>query len=205
VPTPAPDRDLVHACWRVSLVSIACTLASSAAALTIGAFDDSQVMIALGCVGIVDAVGSAALVAHFHEARAARPLSARREQLAHRTVALGLVAVGTVNGAVAIARLATGAHGGGWAGAVLAAVSLIVLVALARTKRALGRRVGSRALVADGHLSAVGAAESAVAVVGVAVSELVGLGWVDGAAALVVSGLAALVGIAEWRGERHPS
>jgi len=55
----------LRAGMRVSAVSIAWTLTSSVAAVTIGIAAGSLVLVAFGLTGVLDAAGSATLVVHF--------------------------------------------------------------------------------------------------------------------------------------------
>lgn len=59
------NPDLVRASFRVSAGSAGWTLITSAAAVTFGVISGSAVLVALGSIGFVDAVGSAALAFHF--------------------------------------------------------------------------------------------------------------------------------------------
>jgi divalent metal cation (Fe/Co/Zn/Cd) transporter len=72
-----------------------------------------------------------------------------------------------------------------------AGISLAVLAPLARAKRRLGRRMGSRALEGDGTLSAIGAATSLLALTALALYDTLGWWWADRVAALVVAAIAA--------------
>jgi divalent metal cation (Fe/Co/Zn/Cd) transporter len=97
-----------------------------------------------------------------------------------------LFVVGLGAAVVGAARLASGAQADdSFAGTVLAGVSLVVLAILSARKQAVATRVGSPALRADGRLSAVGAAQAAVALFGTLAR---GFGWssADAIAATVV-------------------
>jgi divalent metal cation (Fe/Co/Zn/Cd) transporter len=70
---------------------------------------------------------------------------------------------------------------------VLAAASVVVLLALAIRKRRVGAAVPSPALVADGFLSLVGALLAAVTVAGTGLTSAFGWWWADPTAALGVA------------------
>ena len=196
------DPDPVRASFRVSVVSVAWTAVASTASIIVGVVEASAVLVALGGVGLVDLLGSVALSFHFLHALRHERFSERRERIAHRAVSLGLVVVGLASAGGASDRLASGQESHpSLAGVLLAAASLVVLASLAWRKRALGRRLRSRALVGDSHLSAIGAVQAGVALTGIGLTRAAGLDWADAAAALAVGVLAVVVGVVTWRAE----
>jgi divalent metal cation (Fe/Co/Zn/Cd) transporter len=165
---------------------------ASTLAIAIG-FGSSVVLVAFGGIGLVDMVGSIVLTYHFRHALHHEAPSETLERAAHRLVRIGMFAVGAAAIVVSIVRLVSGDEGTAPAGGgVLAAVSLVALAALSSRKRALGREIGSRALVADGRVSGIGAAQAAVTLVGLLLTRAFEAGWADAVAALVV-GLGAVL------------
>jgi divalent metal cation (Fe/Co/Zn/Cd) transporter len=196
-----PERVDLRSAWIVSAISATWTVLSGAAAIVLGATASSAVLVAFGAVGLVDALGSATLVYHFRHALRHDELSDRLEHIAHRVVVVGLFAVGA--GAVVLGgvRLASGeATDSTIAGVVLAAVSLVVLVVLSAKKRAIARRVGSPALRSDGHLSAIGATQAGVTLVG-SVTAAIGWHWADPVAAMVVGVVTIVIGVQSRRAD----
>ncbi len=98
----------VHTAWLVSVQSIVWTVLASSAAVVLGVAGHIVVLVALGAVGLVDGIGSAALVYHFHHARRRDQLSERIEKVAHYVVILGLLFVGLGTIIVSSVRLAAG-------------------------------------------------------------------------------------------------
>jgi divalent metal cation (Fe/Co/Zn/Cd) transporter len=189
----------VRSGFVVSLVSAVWTIASGGAAIALGIASRSAVLVAFGAIGFVDAAGSVALAYHFHHAMRNDALAEHLELIAHRVVVTGLFLVGLGAVVVGVARLVTGAKADdSFAGTLLAAVSLVVLVVLSTRKQRIARRVGSPALRADGRLSAVGAAQAAVALFGTAAR---GFGWssADAIAATIVGLLAMTTAIVTRR------
>jgi divalent metal cation (Fe/Co/Zn/Cd) transporter len=182
-PTPA-----VAAARRVSEIAVAWTVTASTFAIVLGVLDASVALLAFGAVGYVDAAGSIALVHHFRHAQRHAELEDRFERRAHMVVAFGLLSVGTAAIVVGIVKLGYEPDSS-VAAVVLAAVSLVVLSALAMRKVWVGRRVPSPALVADGHLSMVGALQASVTLVGVLVPSI------DAIAAMIVGAIAVGLGI----------
>jgi divalent metal cation (Fe/Co/Zn/Cd) transporter len=85
------------------------------------------------------------------------------------------------------------------AGVALAATSAAVLAVLAWRKQRVGRAIPSRALVADGWLSATGGLLAVVTVAGTGLAAAYGWWWVDPVAAAVVGAGAVIVAAAMSR------
>lgn len=185
---------MLRAGLRISVVSFTWTLVAGAWAIALGATSNSLTLIAFGAIGLLDAVGSSALIAHFRHALRHEAISERHERLALRIVTLGMATVGVGTFIDSIVRLA--AHGSARSsagGVVLASVSLVALSVLARRKQAIARRVPSNALHADGWLSAVGAVLAGVTLVGSGLTAAFGWWWLDPVAAMVIGGAAFLL------------
>jgi divalent metal cation (Fe/Co/Zn/Cd) transporter len=189
-PAPSPTE----AAWLVSVQSIVWTACASTTAVVLGLVGHTFVLVALGAIGLVDGVGSVALAYHFHHARRHDALSERLELVAQRIVVGGLAAVGLGAIVVSVVRLISRSSGdASIAGTALAAASVLVLTVLARRKRSLARRVPSGALLSDGNVSGVGAAQAAIALVGAATTRWFNWPWADAAAALVVGSVAVVL------------
>ena len=172
---------------RVSTMSIAWTVVASTVAIAAGLKASSLVLIAFGCTGLLDAAGSLALVVHFRHALKHETFSERHERIAFLVVTGGLVLVALTTMVESVSRLLTQTQGEQTlTGIGVAAASVVVLALLARVKLALGRRIPSQALFADGLLSTTGAVLGVVTVLGTLLSAL-GWWWADPIAALVVA------------------
>lgn len=185
----------LRAAFRVSAISVAWTAVASTASIVIGVADHSTVLDAFGAIGFVDAAGSVALAHHFRHALRHERFSERLEQRAQRVVIVGLVAVGLAAIVLGGARLLTGTEADSSPGGVaIAGVSVVVLARLSRRKLTLAPQVDSAALRSDGHLSAIGATQAAVTLLGTLASAVLGAGWVDSVAAMTVGAVAVAVG-----------
>jgi hypothetical protein len=197
----ATNPAAIRASWAISVQSVAWTLVTGCAAIAIGLAKGSVVLTAFGAVGLVDAVGSAALVHHYRHGLRHGELADHLEHTAHRIVVVGLMAVGAGAITIGTVRLASDhATEASTAGTVLAGASLLVLILLSRRKLRLAEVVSSPALRSDGHLSVVGATQAGIALVGV-VTAMIGWHWADAAAATLVGAVAAAVGVQSWRAE----
>ncbi len=87
-------RPHVNSALVVSVQSVAWTVAASSAAVALGIQTGTAVLVAFGAIGIVDAIGSIALVYHFHHGMRHDELSEELERLAHSVVLVGLFLVG---------------------------------------------------------------------------------------------------------------
>ena len=172
---------------RVSTLSIAWTVVASTVAIGAGVKASSLVLIAFGCTGLLDAAGSTALVVHFRHALKHETFSERHEHIAFLVVTGGLVLVALTTMVESVSRLLTKTQGEQTlVGVAVASASVVALTLLARKKLALGRRIPSQALFADGLLSTTGAVLGVVTVLGTLLSALVWW-WADPIAALVVA------------------
>jgi divalent metal cation (Fe/Co/Zn/Cd) transporter len=193
--------DALRAGARVSLQSIAWTAASSTAAIVIGVASRSLVLIAFGLTGVLDGAASTSLLIHFRHALRHESISERKERAALRMVTAGLVVVGSLTVAESIRRLIRGGQPApsAAAGLVVAAASTVVLASLAARKRRIARAIPSRALGADGWLSATGALLAVVTVAGTGLASVFGWWWVDPVAAGLVGCGALGVAVATTR------
>ena len=170
------ERTPIVTARRVSETSVGFSLASSTLAVVLGIAAGSIVLTAFGAVGFVDAMGSVALVHHFRHALAHESLEDRFERRAHLVVAIGLVAVGAAAVIASAIRLTGSSESDVSAlGVALAGVSFVCLVVLSTFKQRIGAWLPSPALIADGHLSGVGAVQALVTLFGIGADALVRL------------------------------
>ena len=195
MPVPEQPPLLLHSAFRVSAISAVWTLLASAAAIVIGLVGDSLALVAFGVVGILDCTASVALVAHFRDARSGGTAE-HLERIALRIVTIGLVAVGLATGVVSTMHLVDRQQADGSSlNVALAAISLVALSVLSARKHYISVRLPSHALLADSHLSAVGAVLAAVTLGGTAASSSLGWWWADPVAALAIAAVAIGLGI----------
>lgn len=88
------------------------------------------------------------------------------------------------------------------AGIIIAALSLVVMPALARAKRRLGPILGSQAVVSEARQTELCAWLSGVVLVGLLANAALGWWWADPVAALGVAAAAAFETVRTWRAER---
>jgi hypothetical protein len=192
---------------RWSLASVMWTVLSSGFAIFLGVRDGVAVLVAFGAIGLVDGVGSVALVHHFRHGRLHDELSDDLEKRAHAIVLVGLLSVGCAAVIGGLVRLGESASGTAPVAAlVLGAVSCLGLSVLSVRKQQLGRALSSNALVSDGHLSAIGAIQAAVTLIGTATTRWLRWHWGDPVATALVGCVAIALSIWTFRSEhRRPT
>lgn len=177
-------------------LTIAWNAVEAVIALTAGAAAGSGALISFGLDSTIEV--SAALVALWY----LRGEAEEREALAGRLIGLSFwalaawVSFDAVTDLIGSERPDTSV-----AGIALTAVSVVVMPALAITKRRTGERLGSNALVAESSETMVCAYLSVAVLIGLVLNATVGWWWADPVAALVVAAIAAREGLEAWRGE----
>jgi divalent metal cation (Fe/Co/Zn/Cd) transporter len=190
------DPDRLHDGLRISALSLGWTIVAGSAAVLIGLIGNSLALAAFGAVGLVDAVGSGALIRQFRRAIRLEAISPRDERVTLLVVSVGMALVGLATIADSAYRLDEHLKSRpSLPGIVLAAVSVLVLLALSVGKRRIARGIPSDALRADGWLSAVGALLATVALAGTAVVKVADWWSADPIAAIAVGGAAVALSI----------
>jgi divalent metal cation (Fe/Co/Zn/Cd) transporter len=180
--------DPLRSALRWSVASVAWTVLACGVALGVGIAEGALSLVAFSLVGMLDAVGSVALVVHFRHALHHAAVSEARERVVLLIVAAGMALVALLTGGDAVARLSGGSDAStAVAAAVVALPSVFVLAVLGRGKIRIGRHIASPALVADGRVSAIGATFAAIAVIGTGADALAHAWWLDPTATLVIA------------------
>jgi divalent metal cation (Fe/Co/Zn/Cd) transporter len=88
-------------------------------------------------------------------------------------------------------------------GIVVAAASVVIMPVLARAKRRVGIKLGSRALTADAIQTSLCTWLSAIVLLGLGLNALFGWWWADPVAAICMTPIIAKEGVEGLRGEDH--
>ena len=186
-----PHSLLERALWW-SAASLGWALLVGGLSVVEGLILHSTALVGFGLGSLGDGGASATLIWRFrHELHGER---ASHELERRATLVVGIVLALISAYLVVRAGIAIAEHSepdGAPIAFAVTAVSLLVLPVLARAKLRLARPVRSRALRADGVLSAAGAALAAATLIGLALSTGVGLWWADSAAALLIAAVLA--------------
>jgi divalent metal cation (Fe/Co/Zn/Cd) transporter len=192
----APDRaDLLVAALRLSFFTIAWNGAVGAAAVSASVMDESLALASFGLSALLDMSASAVLVWRFRKEQR-DPLAAERlERRAQPLIVLAMLAVALYVGVQAVRALVVGTHPDTSAfGVILAAVSLVVLPWLGWRKLGVASHLASRALRADGILTAAAAVLAVATLTALLLNSTLAWWWADPVAALLIATALAVEG-----------
>jgi divalent metal cation (Fe/Co/Zn/Cd) transporter len=167
-------------------------------AMGAGVAASSVALVGFGIDSLIEVAAGGVVVWLFTGRRAG---SASAERIAQRLIAASFLAL-----AVYIAVDSLHALGGdhpqpSWVGIGLALVTAPTMPLLARAKRQVGRRLGSRATESEAGQNLLCAYLSVALLVGLGANALFGWWWADPLAGLVIAAVAAREGAACWRGD----
>ena len=181
---------LLERALRLSWISICFGLVAGAVSVGSGIAEHSLGVLAAGLSVLADVT---VLVWRFRTERSDPERAAHVEDLAALAVATALGIIAIALAVEAIHALIAGSHPGSSAITVISAgVSIVVLMPLAYLKRDTATRLASHALKGDSTLSAIGASTAVLALLGLALNDLLGWWWSDRAVALVIASVAVL-------------
>jgi divalent metal cation (Fe/Co/Zn/Cd) transporter len=197
---PRPDHPARARQRRAALALAWATIAwnsiEAVVAIASGRAADSIALVGFGLNSIVE-VGSAGVVVWQFAGR-----DQEREDRALRLIALSFFAFAAYVTGRALWDLTSRTEPAeSIIGIALAVASVIVMPLLAITKRRLGRRMGSRTVVADSSQTLLCSYLSVVLLVGLVANATLGWWWADPLAALAIAALAMREGREAWRGE----
>lgn len=181
----------------VVATTIAWNVIEAIVALAAGSAASSAALVGFGLDSIVEVLSAAAVAWQF-----AAPDPEQREKVALRVIAVSFFALAGyvfVDAVLSLAGLGEPEHSP--VGIVIASLSLIVMPFLSWFERRTGRELGSASAVADAKQTLICSYLSAALLAGLVLNSLLGWGWADSVAALVIVGLAVREGIKAWRGE----
>jgi divalent metal cation (Fe/Co/Zn/Cd) transporter len=183
----------------LSWLSLAWMGAEGAIAIVAGLLAGSIALIGFGIDSAIEGVASLVIVWRF---TGSRLLSHAAEERAQKLVAVQFFLLAPYVSAEAIHKLVTGEQPEtSWLGIGLVASSVVGMPFLGIAKRRLAERLGSVATRGEGTQNLLCAYLAAAVLVGLLGNALLGLWWLDPAAALVVAAVAVREGIESWRGE----
>ena len=183
----------------LSWASLAYMGIEGAVALAAGLVAGSIALVGFGIDSAIEGFASLVIVWRFSGGRLH---SEHAEQRAQRLVAIQFFILAPFITVQAIRDLAGGHHPeASWVGIGLALSSILLMPALGIAKQRIGRRLGSIATEGEGAQNLLCAYMAAALLVGLAGNALLGLWWLDPAAALAIAGLAVREGIEAWKGE----
>jgi divalent metal cation (Fe/Co/Zn/Cd) transporter len=163
-----------------------------------GILSNSIALVGFGLDSLIEVFAAGVVVWEF------RGASGERTRRALRLIGASFFVLAAYVVVEAARDLLVGSEASGSAvGIVLAAVSLLVMPALALAKRRTGRAVNSPTLLADATETLLCAYLSVILFIGLLLNASVGWWWADPLAAIGIAYLAVREGIEASRGEDH--
>lgn len=196
-PTAARKTVLQRRIRFIVTFTIVYNVIEAVVAITAGAAASSAALIGFGLDSVVEVLSAAAVAWQF-----SRRDPERWERPTLRVIALAFFALAAYVSVSAVLTLAGAVEPEqSTVGIVLAAVSVLVMPVASLVERATGRELGSATAVADAKQTMLCALLSVAVLVGLALNALVGWGWADSVAALVIAVFAIREGVEAWRGD----
>lgn len=190
------DTRLERTARLLAGLTIAWNAVEGVVAVASGLAAGSLALVGFGLDSFVEVFAGGVVLWHL------RGVSEERERRALRLIALSFFALAAYVVVEAARELVVGDEAGeSTVGLVLAAVSLLVMPALAVAKRRTGLRLGNPVVVADSTETALCSYLSAVLLVGLLLNTTIGWWWADPLAALGIAALAVREGREAWEGE----
>jgi divalent metal cation (Fe/Co/Zn/Cd) transporter len=211
VPAPsrgtAPAPGVSRAEWlrlarwarRLSWASLVYMAVEGGVAVAAGLVAGSIALVGFGIDSAIEGFASLVIVWRF---TGGRLHSEHAEHRAQRLVAIQFFILAPYIAVQAIRDLGGGQHpDASWVGIGLAISSIVLMPALGIAKQRIGERMGSIATQGEGAQNLLCAYMAGALLVGLAGNALLGLWWLDPAAALAIAALAVREGTGAWRGE----
>ncbi|QLQ16847.1 MAG: cation transporter [Micropruina sp.] len=195
--TQTRRRTLARRAQWLAGASVAYNLIEGIVAIGAGTVAGSTALIGFGLDSAIEMTSGLVILWQFRH-----PVPEERELLARRIIAVsffalaGYVTVESVRALVTAERPAPSV-----VGIVLTVASLLIMPILSWAQRRTGRQLGSRAVEADGTQTLLCTYLSAAVLLGLLGNALLGWGWLDPVAALVIAGVAVNEGRENWQGE----
>src|SRR5690554_1437421 len=199
VASVSPERRAVlhrRVRWIVGF-TITYNVVEAIVAISAGAIASSAALIGFGLDSIIEVLSALAVAWQF-----TRKSPERWEKVTVRAIAIAFFALAgyvTVDSVLALAGVQDVDHSP--LGIGIAALSLVVMPALAWLERRTGNELGSASVIADSKQLLLCVYLSGSVLIGLLANSLFGWDWADSVAALVIAALAIREGVEAWRGE----
>ena len=185
---------------RLEYFSLAYNVLEAGVGLAAGLLAGSVALIGFGLDSVVESASATILVWRLRTEASGRRTSEEAESKAIRLVAVAFFALAAYVGVSAVVELMRGTHPeDSPLGTAIAVTSLIVMPVLARRKRIVAAKLGSRSMEADSHQTVLCTYLSGILLLGLLANALLGWWWADPVAALGIALLAGAEGLELWR------
>lgn len=206
-PTAEARRDLLSRGLFLEYITVGWNIVEGIIAIGAGLLAGSPALIGFGADSFIESISGGVLIWRLAGERSGKHDQEAVERIEHR--AERLVGVSFLILAAYVAFEAVGALVSAEApdaspiGIGLTALSIVVMLWLARAKRRTGEALGSRALIADAQQTYACWYLSITALAGLALNAFFGLWWADPVAALAIVIFLVREGWEAWTGEDH--
>jgi divalent metal cation (Fe/Co/Zn/Cd) transporter len=198
----AARAQLVRRGRLLAWATIAWNAVEGVVGIVSGVAAGSVALVGFGVDSYVEVFAGAVVLWRLSKEDLGRQVSAQAEQRAVRLIAVTFFVLAAGIGVESVRRLITAERPEESAvGLALAVVSLVVMPLLARAKRQVGRRLGSRALEADATETDLCVWLSGILLAGLGLNAAFGWWWADPVAALAIVAIAAREGWEHWHAE----
>ena len=196
-PLAAADRRrLGRRAQQLAAASAGYNLIEAAVAVSAGTVAGSVALVGFGLDSLIEVSSGLIILWQFRH-----PVPESRERQALRLIGGCFLVLAAYITAESVRSLAgAGEPAASPAGIALAALSLLIMPVLSLAQRRTGRALGSGSVVADSAQTLLCTYLSAVLLAGLLLDGLLGWGWADPAAGLVIAAVAAREGVTAWRG-----
>ena len=179
---------LLRRALALSVASIVINGLTGGIAVFVGLTNGSLSLLGFGFDAAIDSAASVALVWRFRLETRQPHRAEQVERIAETLVGAVLLILAAYLGFSAARALLTAAHPEATVvGTALLVVSILVLPPLALAKFRVAKTLNSGALRADSFLTGIAALLAVISLVGLGLTEALGLTWADAAGALVVT------------------
>ena len=197
-PVPQPLSDVYRQAVRLEYFTIAWNALEALVAILFGYLAGSIALVGFGLDSIIEVTSGATLLWRLHQRG---DLESEAESKALRIVGLTFFLLAAYVSYESVRDLwFRRKPGESWIGIILAAVSLVVMPLLGRGKRRLARKLGSRALAADGMETYLCSYLSFTLLLGLGLNLWRGWWWADPLAALAMVAFMIREGVHAVRG-----
>jgi divalent metal cation (Fe/Co/Zn/Cd) transporter len=201
--TPTVDERiaLVRRGQLLSRITLAYNSLEGVVSIVAGALAGSIALVGFGVDSVIEVASSLAALWRLRSDHS-EVSRERSERVALRIVGVSFIALAIYVGVDAVKSLLTReAPERSIPGIVITSLSVVIMPYLARQKRQVAKRLGSRALEADANQTDLCAYLSWIVLGGLALNAVFGLWWADSVAAIVITPIIAKEGLEAVRGE----
>lgn len=172
---------------RLSVFTVSYNIIEGVAAFIFGALTQSTALVAFALDSFIESVSASTMIWRFSKHRSDEE-EEKTEQRAYKIVGYSFLILGAyvlyqaLNNLIRMEEPERSLFGAG-----IATVSLIIMPFISRAKYRLGKKIGSKSMVADSRQTLICVMLSAVLLVGTGLNYFFGIWWADPLAAVVIA------------------